>query len=348
MNESYSITSDIMQNLKQGFDICRFSNGRLEPCDYHRNRAETLIIGVMDGGGCETSPLRSKIHHRQLVCSNDVRRLLGLLSSDGHVTGGWWLVGEQRQWLHRRFAKLFAQYNGRPCRVMVSGVAGYAHFYSYMHILFDAAKETGFDISGLSVDIVDTCITPLLEIAVIENSIRYGRQWGRSGIRAAYDIMGYKFPVPSANRRFIKSIAADIRKCTISVVHNDILDIHEKRNGLTDSYDIITEHFLISMMENVLPLVDRSRMTYSNLLRPGGHLLMACGFSDMNFIECMLKIHAGYGFSPDENDMVKVWDPFGISRSELQQMSNGGNAPTVALDNCMIDFTLGHQPDRHS
>lgn len=340
MKESFSITSDIMQNLKHGFDTCRFVNGRLEPCPYHRNRADTLIFGILDGGGCETAPLYGNVHHCKLSRTGDVKRLLDMLASDGHVTGGWWLVAEQREWLRRRLAGIFAARLNRPCRIMVSGVAGYAHFYSYMHIVLDAARDAGYDPSGLSVDVVDSCITPLLEIACIENSIRFGGSWPVSGIRSGYDIMGFRLNLPAVNRRFVKEIMPDIRKCSISVIHNDILDLHEQRGEMNASYDVITEHFLLSMMESVLPLVDRSRAAYSRLLHAGGHLLMACGFSDMGFVENMLKIHSEHGLVADDTDMVKVWDPFGISRSELQQMVNDDDPPSVALDNCMIDFTL--------
>lgn len=343
MNESYSVTSDIMQNLKHGFDTCRFVNGSLEPCAYHRNRAETLIVGILDGGGCDTAPLYSSVHHRRLSRTADMKRLLELLASDGRVTGGWWLIREQREWLRRHLAAIFAERLNRPCRVMVSGVAGYAHFYSYMHILFDAARDAGYDISGLSVDAVDSCITPLLEIAYIENSIRRGGSWPMSGVKSRYDIIGFGLDLPAENRHFIKEMIPDIRKCTIRVVHSDILDMHERRSDMNGLYNIITEHFLLSMMESVLQLVDCSRSSYSNLLRENGHLLMACGFSDMDFISNMLKIHENHGFIADETDMVKVWDPFGISRSELQQMTNDDDPLSVALDNCMIDFRLEHR-----
>lgn len=334
-----SVTVDIMQNLKQGFSGCRFVNGELLPCDYHRNRAESVIFGVMDNGGCESVLLGDKRHQARLNMTPDLLKLLCEMGDKGNLAGSWWLVQEQREWLQERLMAVLGRCRG-DCRILISGVAGYAHFYSTLRVLFDAAHEARFDVARLKIDVVDNCIVPLLEIAAIERSIRHNPySWLRTVWRS-YDILGVQLRIPAVNRQFIRKLIPDIRKCSVSVIHRDIESLWDNRQELCGAYDIVTEHFLISMMESVEQLIENSRNSYKYLLKRGGHLLMACGFSDLNFVDKLLDIHFSYGFKTARESIVKVWDPYGVSQSELQHIATNADslAHSVALDNCLIDF----------
>lgn len=332
--------ADIMQGLKSGFNKCQFRDGVLIPCDYHGNRGEAEIMGIDDNGGCKAMNISQRNAFKSpIVRSPQMDELLTTLGEGGNIAGGWWLVKEQREWLHRHMVSLMRNKSG-DFRVLVAGVAGYAHFYSYLRILINAAAEADFDCSNLYVDVCDACLTPLMEIAAIENSIRTASSSLLAlSLKSSYDVMGYRFSLSVRNRNFIKVMLPEIKKCHVSVLHCNIIDLPYEWGRFIGSYDVITEHFLLSMMQNVQALIDATRMVYAQMLGAGGHLLMACGMNSHEHLERLIDIHSRHHMTLFENDHLKVWDPFGISYNELQDMANNKGVNSYALlDNCMLDF----------
>lgn len=331
---------DIMQKLKVGFRRCTFKDGRLQPCEYHANRSASLIFTTVDKGGCKTAGLSENVFMSPLVKSPEIIRMLEELNAKVSLAGSWWMVKEQREWLHRHLVRVFQMKVGDRCRLLVSGVAGYAHFYSYLHIVFDAAKEAGFDIENLYIDVLDACITPILEIAEIERSIREKTSvFGGGPIEKKYDILGFGMEIPSGNRAFIKSMIPDIRKCSIRALHCDVTHIADYRKEMINNYDVITEHFLLSMIENEIKVINEIRRSYASMIRPDGHLMMAGGFNSRSFIDRILELHQQHGFVLADDDNVKVWDPYGLSESQLQAIINEKSVQQITLDNILLDFT---------
>lgn len=336
------IEGDIMQNLKSGFSRCTFSDGRLRPCNYHENRSGSLIFTTNDMGGCKPIKLSAdKVYMSKLVKSPHIVDMLQKLSSGINLAGSWWMIKEQREWLHRHLVDIFTEKSGESCHLLVSGVAGYAHFYSYLRVIFDAAQEAAFNIENIYVDVVDACITPILEIANIEQSIRkIGGLTEFICLKKEYDILGFKFGISVDNKRFIKTMIPNIRKCHIRALHCDILHIGDYRMEMLNRYDVITEHFLLSMIENERHLIDNIRKSYASMLREGGHLLMAGGFSNSDFIRELIEIHSRHNLVMEGDDNVAVWDPYGLSASVIQDIINKNTTThTLTLDNCLIDFT---------
>lgn len=331
---------DIMQKLKVGYRRCTFKDGRLQPCEYHSNRSASIIFTTVDKGGCMTSGLSENVFMSPLVKSPEIIKMLKELNAKVSLAGSWWMVKEQREWLHRHLVHMFQKKIGDRCRVLVSGVAGYAHFYSYLHIVFDAAKQAGFDIGNLYIDVIDACITPILEIAEIERSIREKTSvfgWGQ--IESKYDILGFCFEIPSANRAFIKAMIPDIRRCSIRALHCDVMHIADYRKEMVNAYDVITEHFLLSMIENEIKIINEIRSSYASMIRPGGRLMMAGGFNSKDFIDRIIDLHQQHGFVLAEDDNVKVWDPYGLSESQMQAIINNTDVQHITLDNILMDFT---------
>lgn len=340
-----SFTADLMQHLKRGYNCCQFSCGELIPCDYHRNRAESLIYGIFDADSNGMRPLHNGVHHVPPVLTGHTKHLFKTLAEGGNLAGGWYLVQEQREWLYGRLVEIFRRTHGE-CRILVSGVAGYAHFYSYLKIVFDAAKSAEMDCSRLRIDVADTCITPLLEIAAIESAVRSRASSLFLKWRIRRNLPAFRIPLPAANLAFIENLIPDINDCKISLIHCDIESLTGHRMELGCSYDVVTEHFLISMLENVGESIERSRASYARLLKPHGHLLMACGFNTAEFLKGLLDLHEKKGFRTDKDKIYKVWDPFGISPSELQSILHGSATDSlIALENCLIDFERSRDPE---
>ncbi|MBR5104267.1 MAG: hypothetical protein IKZ08_05435 [Bacteroidales bacterium] len=347
ISSKVSLDADIMQELKFGFDKCQFNDGELHPCAYHKGRAESEIFGIEDGGGCESANISQRnVFKSPIIFSPQISELLVRLGEGASIAGGWWLIKEQRDWLHRHIASILRGKRDE-CRIMVAGVAGYAHFYSYLRIIINAAKEVGFDCNKLYVDVCDACLTPLMEIAAIENSIRKPRAFVLfPSLRSKYDIMGYQLNLSSRNIKFIREIMPDIKKCHIRIIHCNVVDVPDEWWRLRGRYDVITEHFLLSMMQNLHEFIHATRKAYSLMLKPEGHLLMACGANSQSYIEELIDIHGQHGLSLFENDHQKVWDPFGISLSDLQDMANNMDQASALLDNCMMDLILSSSVNR--
>lgn len=332
--------ADIMQNLKVGFSRCAFANGCLIPCKYHHNRSASIIFTTTDKGGCRPVNINENTFTSPLVKSPDMNRMIRQLSEGVALAGSWWMVKEQREWLQRHLADVFRAKNGGRCNILVSGVAGYAHFYSYLHIVFNAAKEAMFDLSCLSVDVIDSCITPILEIANIEKDIRESRKTLLGTvIKEKYNILGFNVDIPLVNRKFINSMLSDIRKCSIRAMHCDVMNVGEYCKERVRRYDVITEHFLLSMVENEPKVIDEIRRSYARMVNSGGHLLVAGGFRSQQAMATVLQVHATHGFIPHGDDNLKVWDPYGLPMKRLQDILNNDEIThQITLDNYLIDF----------
>ena len=333
---------DIMQNLKIGFSRCTFIKGKLCPCKYHVSRANSIIFTTTDNGGCKPAGLFENKFMSPLLRSPETDLMIRYLSEGNNLAGSWWMVKEQREWLFRHLVAILSEKRGEICNILVSGVAGYAHFYSYLHIVFDAAKEAGFDVSALRIDVIDSCITPILEIASIEKQVRNEHRLRlRSKVKKHYDIFGFPIAIPATNRKFINEMIPDIRKCCIRTLHCDVMHIADYRKEMTSRYDIITEHFLLSMIENEHKIIEGIRKSYSTMMKSGGHLLAAGGFSSLSDLNNIIEIHKKSKMTIEGSDNIKVWDPYGLSVGQLQDITNNPNKiHQITLDNYLIDFTF--------
>lgn len=348
-NKEERSTLDPMEQLKDGYNKCFFSDGILRPCKYHITRSESKIFTISDNGGCSTLPLAGDERISTLDYSEDANKLISDLNQGENLAGGWWLIPEQRDWLQTRLTEIFSSFkNDKENKyLMVSGVAGYAHFYSYLKIVFNAAKAGNFPLERLYIDVVDSCITPILEIAHIEKSIKNDKSLFGSGVKSSYDILGYNLKIPAANEKFIKELLQDLKVAHIRTFHCNILNLGDYCELMRKKYNIITEHFLISMMENSLLKTARCRESYQTMAREGCHLLIATGLPGQNpnqYLADLTEVHNQYGFKIQMKDSVKVWDPYGIQKNVLDAISNDfaidkrSNRPII-LDNALIHFT---------
>ena len=111
------------------------------------------------------------------------------------------------------------------------------------------------------------------------------------------------------------------------------------------NYDIITEHFLISMMQNNKDLINQCRLSYNTMMKNGGHLLIATGVPkvEMKDYNDLIDIHKRHGFVDITEETVKVWDPFGIKRNVIVSIVNeleidNKDHQLIEQDNVLIHF----------
>ncbi|MEE4211088.1 MAG: hypothetical protein V2I43_17705, partial [Parvularcula sp.] len=83
--------------------------------------------------------------------------------------------------------------------------------------------------------------------------------------------------------------------------------------------DLATEHFLTSMYEKNWEATAHIRAGYVRVLKPGGHLLTADGYSMWEAehpFAAFAQQHQSIGLEALEERTVPVWDPYGHSRED--------------------------------
>lgn len=340
-----------MHILRGGFGVqgCQQSkDGKSvsEICHYHLSRCNCTIIGLNDGGGAPSVPIDESVNQLPCEMSPQIRKLFERMEGNFQVAGGWYLVQQQREWLQERMEIIMTESAGRPLNIMVAGVAGYAHFFSYMKILFDAAKKVHFPYSNINVDVIDRCLTPLLEINCFYDQVKQARQrvlfWANVGpLRIRFNLR---------NWLFISKMQEPLRQCQI---HCECLSLLEKApERFVDKYDVVTEHFLTSMVEKNLDDITQIRQFYKDVVKSGGHLLVASGFPNDAFYRRFIQIHLDAHFRPVPDSGMKVWDPFGLSRQHIHLLlslpQNLLSKAFVPLENAMEEYVKDRMPHNRS
>ncbi|MBO6517413.1 MAG: class I SAM-dependent methyltransferase [Bacteroidia bacterium] len=321
-----------MQNLTRGLKLCRFENGKVIPCEYHENRSTATIHKLSDGSGEQRVKESRQVIHRR---TPDIIRLSHLFNKKADPAGSWYLVQEQREWLHNQLVDVLTSYLAKDeeCFLLEAGVASYVHHYTFMDIVIEACGESGFPLNKLHVDIVDKCITPLYQIASIERSLRHKLFLGKH-----YRIFDRKFRMSSQHQTFLKKRKEKLKQINVKLFLRDLRQLEDIQE--LGSYDVITEHFLTSMIGKQRESMDKVRESYSRLLKKGGVLLSATGVRDQEFWNNFLSIHIQHGLRPELKTKTDVWDPYGIERGTIVAIGHNPDSSLVAAqDNTMIRFT---------
>lgn len=337
-----STAGKLMFSLRGDFTHCEWRDESLHVCGYHADRCNNSIVGLepltvsRPGDDDVRSGAILKLYDEanQVVIREKtegvVKTLKGMAGND-HIAGGWYLVGEQREWLSSRFEDFFDN-RSEPCNILVAGVAGYAHFFSYLKTVFKAAEKKAYPVNLINIDVIDLCDTPLIEIKrLLENP-----ELLLSPFRSR--IGDIKMHPSVRNYVFIKKMWKQLKECKISFTCRSLTDFKLKE----PVYHMITEHFLTSMMEKNGDIIRKTRETYGRVLLPGGKLLVASGFPNKGYIETFLKIHSDCGFSFDRSKLEKVWDPFGMSRQQIRHIirkEEDEEMTFILLDNLLAEFT---------
>ena len=344
VDRHHRAAQDIMHILRGSFNVqgCVDEKGPhgekvlVSACKYHLSRCNCTIMAIKDGGGAPAYSITDSINQAICIKTRDVRRLFRKMEGNFQVAGGWYLVAPQREWLQDRMERIMQAKNGNQLRILVAGVAGYAHFFSYMNILFEAAQKVSFPLENLQVDVVDKCLAPLLEIKCFYDMVKQKKRV----IPLFKDLGPMRMRFNLRNLWFIYRMKESLRKCKIKTFQATLED--EPGGNVYRHYDVITEHFLTSMVEKNEDAIVKIRAFYQAVMADGGHLLVASGFPNMAFYEKFKEIHQAAEFRVVTGSEKKVWDPFGLSRQTihlLRKLPRKYKAKAfVPLDNILVDF----------
>lgn len=319
---------NIMSDLVDKFGICYFKNGQIEACKYHKDRYDSSIFALSD-----TLANRDNSDEHQVIYNRtpDLLELSNLFCSSKPPAGGWYLVKEQREWLTSKIiTKLkILKTTNNCCNILVSGTASYVHFFTFLKIVTNAAKEADFDLSNITVDIIDKCTFPLQQIVAIHHMLKT-----RFKIKKSVDVMNFSIKLSKKHIKFFKENKRDFKKITIRLFTGEL----EKNECTFVKYDLITEHFLTSMFYKNLQIVKSIRKKYKERIKKGGSILVATGVSSKSFLNDFIEIHESFNLLL-KDEIEFVWDPYGIDEEQLLALQHDKEANIIAAkDNALIEF----------
>lgn len=316
----------IQTGLNDRAHIC----GR-DPCGYHASRVDCVFHAEYD---VQFSDVGDN-SHAFLVSNRGSRNLAGLFSKSGGPAGSWYLVREQREWLTSRIRAYHDVItHDDPVRILVSGIAGHAHFLGYLlaicEALSDAASACERDIE---ITVVDRCAYPLVVVQAAVAAIDRPGLFGCS-----FKIAGKKY---TCDKRLISGLRshADIRsKLKLEFRQQDL---SERSESLECHFDLITEHFLTSLLDKDFKSIEPIRRNYAAWLRDGGRVLTADGLAKnaSRYTE-YLELCAQCGLDSVPGTAVPAWDPYGLGHETLQRIAEAkdGERFPVSRDNTLTEF----------
>ncbi len=304
---------------------------RIIPCGYHRDRAENVIMKLDSASRANTGNQLERIIDPK-PCFVELARRLD--KQGAPPAGGWYLVAEQREWLVAQLKNAISETNSREIRILEAGIASHNHHYSFLDLVAQAL-EGATRKPKIHVTIVDRCEYPIAISKTIHDEL-ITEPNVRSSLPRMEDSSTELFLSFVISRRN----AGQYTSIEQSFVVGDLRD--PKSIGLeANSFDIITEHFISSVIAN-LDLLESFRRAYADLLRPGGLLLTAYGatlpLKEVEFQEVQ-DMHKRLRFVPGKFEYV--WDPYGLQEDHLDPLlEEDPVSVTVISDNSVQPFRL--------
>ena len=320
------MTKSLQQKLNdRGMGNCRIdSKGRLQPCGYHENRARNSAFRLNTLEGYTNNPT---VYH--VPVRDDTKRLARLFAEKiCPPAGGWYLLARQRRWLRDRLTTLIENSRLTTLRVLEAGAAGHVHHFTFLAILQELFETTS--VEKIEVVLADICIMPAL-------SIREVRRQGMKAIRSAgaLDVSGHRVIVDDSFADLLaQTHILEDERLVESAVQEDLADPNSL--SVQAAFDVVTEHFISAVVAD-WDLRSSFRATYSRVLKPGGHVLSACGFTNLakpSVFKRFRQINEERGL--EVRDLQAVWDPYGLTEEQVAVLAEGKSL-TVHADNTLFD-----------
>jgi hypothetical protein len=280
------------------------------PSGYHDSRASNEIFGTTENVTIVERNLATIPPTENFKALADLFR-----KEEVNPAGGWYLVKEQRDWLRdiliRKIQNLHEN-DQKEIDILEAGIASFNHHFSYLVILKEVIEALGYEDLILNVTVTDKAFFPLWSIDEIEkSSIEKLRE------KKSISVFNYEIPLQESFIDFLEThelLTYDrIRVKSIQYDLTDHLNTHKL--GI---YDIITEHFITSVIDNV-SLEKDIRKSYANLLKTNGYLFCASGKTPHihhQAFDDFLDIHEECGLM-QTSDRINVWDPYGMRGEDL-------------------------------
>lgn len=313
---------NLQHHLNLGLRDCEQSGDTIRPCGYHEGRARTTPFGFPALSGISGFTAF-------LAADDPTREAAALFCSGIHPAGGWYLVHEQRDWLARRLSSLFRGFDQpRPLRVLEAGVAGFVHHYTYLSIIHEALRFS--PAPEVRVCVTDKCTYPIQQIRAAE-----GLRGAPSSIPPHMTIGGHRLPIHGPLRNILE------RKPPGLTTELHTTDLRAEELERLGPFDVVTEHFLTSVLDADFDVVEKIWSRYAAAMSPGGSFLCAVGtVAGTEPMRRYLDIAERLGFALVEQDTEHAWDPYGLNRQELLHLLGRGAAGIgIALDNSLLHFS---------
>lgn len=303
---------------------------KISPAGYHRDRALNTVYGISEKvswrrrnvGLIEPTPLFLELAEM-------------FKSNNPSPAGGWYLVREQREWLLEKLIFIFKKKHSegkKKISILEAGVASFNHHFSYLLIIKQAIEEVTLKDLSINVTVTDKAFFPLFCIEKINPLTIDHLKTSKT-----LDVFGNKIQLYD---EFIEFISKNDLLC-----HPQI-KVRTKQYDLTDSintnqlgkFDIITEHFITSVLDN-FEIVKDIRASYSNLLFNEGYLLDATGITPHlhgNRFDEFLDINEGNNLF-QQPGRINVWDPYGMKVEDILKLLQKKTVETP-FDNGLFVF----------
>lgn len=245
-----------MQVLANKHSICSYRNGRLTPCEYHRDRMEVRLYEKRGYSG----ELNLSDTHVRLLPDPEVLDLLATMQMKTQVAGHWGLMREHRDWIGAKLrGSLARRRDGDPSPITVAqcGVAGLVHYFANLAILVEQLDDIGVpkgqgpavilktrDICAGSIRPIEVLLDQLRELRDL--SIGVQRSGSYNGPFRLVNVDGYAIALDES----FWALASSFDLVDDRVVHDlKVQDLTSQTwsDDISDPYDIVISHHLFSM-----------------------------------------------------------------------------------------------------
>ncbi|MGM0480494.1 MAG: hypothetical protein ACQEQZ_01040 [Pseudomonadota bacterium] len=323
------MSQKIQTKLNDSAHICTHNGDKSIPCGYHQSRVHCQFAAIEDDL-LETS---GDSFHGFLKKGSATTQLAKWFSATHLPAGSWYLVKEQRIWLKNRLLEqLKAASPGATIEVMVAGVASYVHAMGQLLIYLEALEESAAKVN-ITITFVDRCEFPLQQIAGFLETIK-----NKTFFR-------YKFKIGNDKYSCVKGLDKAVRDKRQAL---NQISIHYQRGDLSEysafpaaQFDLITEHFMTSLLYKNFDMIKPIRANYAAWLKPNGALLSADGLrADSDAYQSFIELNREVGLVVNESKTEPVWDPYGLQQEIFQNILEGGSQRRVPveLDNTLSEF----------
>ncbi len=324
------MSQKIQTKLNDQAHLCQAVGDTPIPCGYHQSRVHCQFIGI------EASLLASNQNqfHTFLKQNNDVKQLAKWFTAKQLPAGSWYLVKEQRTWLEAKLTQVLRTHpNGEPFHIMIAGVASYVHAFGQLFIIMNTLSALPCA-PKVTITFADKCAFPLEQIQALLKQV--SQRHGLMGYR--FKLGSSQFKCPNALAKLLKKHKVHLRELTIHCVQGDLTD---ETRFTSESFNLITEHFLTSLLYKNFAAIAPIRKNYQRWLKPQGTLLSADGIrKDSDDYNEFVALNQAQGLTLLDDMSQAVWDPYGLPEDMFQSILEGPitRPIPVELDNTLSGF----------
>ncbi|RUO77795.1 hypothetical protein [Idiomarina seosinensis] len=323
------MSQKIQTKLNDSAHICRQQGDKISPCGYHHSRVHCQFAGITEDL-LETS---QDSFHGFLKQGAATTELAKWFSATYLPAGSWYLVKEQRLWLKQRLIEQFrAHQSAQPLQVMIAGVAGYVHALGQLLIYLEALEQSQAEIN-IAITFVDRCDFPLKQIAGFLEAIK-----SKSFFRYKFQIGEDKYACAKGLDKAIRDKRQALARISVDYRLGDLSD---PMLFAGEQFDLITEHFMTSLLYKNFDVIQPIRANYAHWLKHQGRLLSADGLrADSDAYQTFVELNRDAGLVVNQQARLPVWDPYGLQQEVFQNILEGNTQRRVAveLDNTLSEF----------